>query len=265
MISKLFRRRPFKKLPISSFKLTAEIDVTLPHDVTLPLNVLPHEWSVGDLEEAVGAKYRMMFNAHAALSYELDPTHTESEKDVALLKACHELASIAKWKFPLTIRLIRLLHALKGLSEGISDPMLEPKHRVGGRAAPSMERFRLYCVLASEARCAIKGEEPDEARKSFLRDLEQSKDVKIPSDKWEVLFKTRRDYQGSNEEQRRCDLIYEWSKPRSVERFSRHVLTEHGIWSRFIRNRHSEHGHKIYLYFLSIALLQAKSLVEARG
>lgn len=260
---KFARRRPITNFPGVLLKISTEVDVSLPlKGGPLTLN---REITLADIGDAIGAKFRMMFNEHAALSYELDPAHTESEKNVALLIACAELTSIAKWRFPLVMRLTRLVHALDGVSKGISDPMLTPKYRVGGRAAPSMERFRLYCVLAVEAKCTLDGIGRTEDTKSFLMALEQSEEPQITLAQWASLFETRSDSLVSNEEKRRCNLIKEWSKPRAIERLSPLVLREHGIWSKYTRREHSKESRGIYMFFLSLALLQAKSLVEARG
>src|SRR5262249_2974537 len=155
---------------------------------------------------AIGAKVRMSFNELTALSYELDPTLTEIEKNVAVLIACAELAEIAKWPFPLVIRLTRLVHCLDGLSKGIRDPLLEPKNPMHGRPTQSIERWRMYCVLAVQARRALDGENAKKAQTSFLRDLEHALELERASPMWHVLFNARSDSQAASEEERRCML-----------------------------------------------------------
>jgi hypothetical protein len=254
------RRRAFDRFAGKSRKLSCEVDVTLPLNGEPP--TFRHEWSLSDL---VGAKLRMLFNAHAARSCELDPDKTEAEKNVALLVACSELAHVAKWPFYVHLRLARIILALEALSKGFRDPMLEPKNLVSGRYAPAVTRWRIYCVIALQAKSRLVAMKPYEATKAFLKELEQAIEIDSSSPQWRILFPLRGRTKVFDEEKRRCASIREWSKQRSVQGLKEPVLKEFEVWSRNILNCSESDREEAYSFALSLAVLQAKSLLGSRG
>ena len=260
MRSKFARRRPFKAR--ATKRLEQEIEVSLPLKGDLPdVNRL---WSSQDLADAICAQIRMQINLANAKAIERDTTRDEAEKNVATLVGCLELARIANWPFYLQQRLIRIIEALRSLSNGIRDPMLEPKYPASGRAAPAVERLRMYCALAVQAKRRLDGASSKDARMSFLKDLEHAIELDSSSRKWEVLFPAR-GRQVADGEKRRCKLLDEWSKPRAINRLSKLVLPVYKIWSKQLQNCPSESHREAYLVALSFAALQAKSLLEVRG
>lgn len=229
------------------------------------LEHINREWSLDDIADAICAQICLQQNRASAKSVELDATRDEAEKNIDLLLACSELARIAQWPFYLHLRLTRLILALHGLSKGFRDPMLEPKNPVPGRAAPSVARWRISCVIAVEAKVRFSGITPKDATRAIMKELKQAIEFESSSVQWKVLFPLRGRAEFSDEEERRCASIDEWSKPRTVQRLKEPVSTEFELLSKAILNCSEDNRKEAYLFALSLAVLQAKSLLASRG
>lgn len=201
-------------------------------------------------------------NRTAIEGIEQDPDRGEREKNIAALVVAAELAHAAGWPWEASSRLVRMATALICAQEGAHHPVLAPTRAASGTVGLVTANWRIYCILAVKARrqadkCGLK-----QAQKAFLRDIGRALQLRSGHPGLAILFPERDGSSCTQEIDRRCNLLSEWAKSRTLERSHRLSIQHHQGWNRLLDALGPNGWMEAYQSFLQQAGAEARALTS---